>query len=164
MGIGVGMVVEDVFRRGECKRVNRGISQVNTSFKTNRNWNGHSEQNKVKEMKRLSYPYIKVFIVPSCTVKYLRRKKQKSMSVLLVQKPSTSGKSLWVLSQNNFVSFTLQSPGHTEAKYVYLTCSVHAKKQRTWEFTLEAAWEVTRAEKEAVLHGGSCIYFLFQPK
>lgn len=40
-----------------------------------------------------------------------KEKKQKSMLAMLVHTPFTSGKSLWVLSQTNFLSFILQSPG-----------------------------------------------------
>lgn len=42
------------------------------------------------------------------------KRKKKSMFVILVHKPFTSGKTLWIQCQTNFVRFTLQSPGHKQ--------------------------------------------------
>lgn len=121
-------------------------SELNKSlFKPKRNWNGDSSS-KARSRKWKDYPYIEVLTVPSCTLKYLKRKNQKSMFAMLVHKPFTSGKFLWVLSQTNSV-FYPSIPTTYTAKHLYLTFSVHAKNQRTWEFIMEAVWELSAEKK-----------------
>lgn len=119
----------------------RETSQVITSlFQPKRSWSRHFEQNKVWRRWK-DDPYIEVFTTPSCTLKCLRREKQKSVFVLLVHKPVTSGKTLWVLSQTNIVSFTLQPPGHTQLNIFTWLAMFMPNEQRTCELIPEAAWQ-----------------------
>lgn len=94
-------------------KVRLEISRINVSLsKHKRRWSERFEQNEVKEMKR--FPDTEMVTIPGYSLKGLRRKKKTLMFVVPVHKPFTSGETLWIQCQTNFVRITLQSPGHKQ--------------------------------------------------
>ena len=81
---------------------------------------------------------------------------------MLEHKPFTSGKTLWVLSQTNFVRFYPSIPRSCAAKCFYLTCNVHSKNQRTVELnpTGQMRWRSERSQSGKRKGNAFCIILL----
>lgn len=76
------------------------------------------------------------------------------MFVILVHKPFTSGKTLWIQCQTNFVRFTLQSPGHKQQN-ICTWLTVFMSGNRTFLVHYRSSgvgtWEITCSEKNGGL-------------
>ena len=129
-----GVLLVDLFRNWH-KYVNRDIPSQQISTETYRSWNGHSEQNNVREMKRISIHWS----VHNAKLHFkMSEKKETNINVC---DAGTQTFRLWENAlgskPNQFCEFYPSIPRSHTAKHFHLTCSVHAKKQRTVEFITE---------------------------
>lgn len=81
-----------------------------------------------------------------------KKETKTSMFAMLVHKPFASGKTLWVLSQINFVSFTLPSPGHTQLNIFTWLAVFMPRSKEPWSSLQSSVCSVGN-----VCWGGSCL-------